>query len=256
MATTPPVESYLAEVERFWLLLRRRGLMISAAEVQLVLSWRESGLPSRVVCQALLDASLDYRRVHGDEAALPAKLNYFAPAVEESGRSYLSRGGIRFSSPPEEPEAPSSPPSDTPEVLLEPLAAIGRAEQNPKVQAAYRNAFRRLQRLSRKPVAGPGGDSNGELIEALLAIDHALVDDAVKALDPHEQKRLNQDLEAALRRERGRLGARGLEERRRALFEQLVTGRLGLWRLVPAPPRGPRSAGMGWAQPQDLWEEE
>lgn len=240
--------AYLAAVERFWLLLRRRGLMISAEDVRQVERWRDAGLPVRLVCRALLEGAERFRSTRPHEP-LPSTLRYFRDAVAEAAdrwREDASVGARRADA------RPAAPLAGGLAALAAELTAAGRAERDERARASYRGAWRRLERLRRRLArAAPpaAADVPGDLLEALVAIDRSIVDDLLARLSDDERADVDRAVAAALLPEVDRLGARARDERRRALLEDVVTHRYRLLRLVPAPPGGPTVAGMGWWRP-------
>ena len=244
-AGQPGLLEYLGAVERFWLLLRRRGLMVSARDVRQIELWRESGIPARVVCQALLDGVERHRSRNGSDARLPSTLRYFEAVVEEAAQRYRERASVLV--PEEMPEGDGQGRAEGVRALTAALVAAGRAEMDPRVRESYRDAYRGLVALQEREddpsTRGP------DLIEALVAIDQRLVDGLLARLGEEERREVRDEAARELGTDEDRLGGRGLAERRRALVEDTLTRRWGLLRLVPAPPRGPRVAGMGWWRP-------
>ncbi len=203
--------AYLSVVERFFVVLRRSGLMLSAVDVDRVEAWRQAGLSAEDVCRGLANGAERYRQRQGADAKLPSTLAYYEAFVDEV------KAARRVEPPASVAETARSLTSDVEAALAE-LAWIGKAETDPRRKVAYRAAWRAL---SIADVAE----------EAPAAADAAAVDALLGALAEHERAGLLAEVETALEPEKTTLGRRGLIVRRRAVLEDLVAARYGLVRL-------------------------
>ena len=86
----PERAKYLRIIERRFLELRGRGLMLSPRDVMLVESWRQREIPTRVILGALEDGARRFweGRPHG--TPLPASLAYFAPHIDDATRQRIA----------------------------------------------------------------------------------------------------------------------------------------------------------------------
>ncbi len=232
--------AYLREVERFWLLLRRRGLMLSPKDVQQVEEWAAAEIPSRVVCRALLEGADRFRERNSNDREFPNSLRYFCATVEESARrfaaSQLDMGNESVSELVFDDEGAVLDAK----LLLPPIVEAGRKTPDERVRQAYRNAYRALDKAEETDASA--------LLDRLVDIDRSIIDDVLVALREDERSVILDEVEAALVEERDMLGELGLRERQRALLEDIVTRRWDLLRLVPGPLDGPRVLGMGWGR--------
>ncbi len=234
--------SYLHTVERFVLQLRGRGLMLSPADVRLIDAWRLSGIPLRVVCEALLAGAEHWRaNTHGEP--LPHTLRYFDAGVRRAGRRW---GGEQAVVDPEGADAPE--PAAGPAVLdtlRRELAAVGRTEQQPLVREAYRRAYRELGRIARRLQHEPRLD----WLAATSEVDRSLVTGLFEALPDDARAELGQLVEAALEPERHRLGVKAYAERRDAEVDRQVRLRYGLVRLCVG--FAGAALQVAWRRPED-----
>lgn len=71
-------------VEQTFLLLTGRGLMLSATDTARVRAWEATGVPARVVCEAVERAFAVHAAERGPRARPLRSLAYCAPAVAEA----------------------------------------------------------------------------------------------------------------------------------------------------------------------------
>ena len=218
---------YVQAVEQFYLLLRRRGLMLSPKDWEIAEAWARGGIPLRVVFRAILRATDGFRTQHGTDKPLPFSLSYFDPAVRDEMRHETARE-LR----PDDEEVVLDEAREaalrTTEALLEEVVAVGRREQDPARTEAYRNLWRGLARLRSGLVAKTGPIA---LVEGLIALDGALLDEVWATLDEGERAGIEAAVEGRLASMEHTLSEAGLAERRRALRDQELTRRCGLLRV-------------------------
>ena len=212
MPPDPPASDYLATVERFYLVLRRQGLTLSAVDIKLVQEWELFDIPVHVVCKALLDGAERFHASQGESERLPGTLHYFRRAVADAAKRYAAN---------HPKSTTSAAPSDTTlsDELAE-LAWIGRAETDTLRRNAYRAAWRSLKNAA-------DTSRNAALQEA----DGVAADTLFAALRPDQQEALNARVEALLAPELPTLGTQGLALRRRAMLEDELCRQYGLVRL-------------------------
>lgn len=245
---------YLETVERFWLLLRRRGLMISPKDVQLVEEWRRAGVPARIVCAALVEGVERYRRSHGPGEDIPTSLRYFESHVADVARRHASQRAMADSGEPDEEERLARE-RVTVERLMEELVRIGREEGDSRLKACYREAYRGLESVRRGLSSDAEPTRALDLVAGLMELDRGLVDGLLAKLDDDERTAVETEAARELGPEADRLGERGREERQRAILEDLVTRRYALFRLAPAAPGNEEDPLMQWWRPDDQGEE-
>jgi len=73
--------SFVFLVGQYYLALKGRGLVLSAAELALIQTWEQSGAPPGVVCAGIREAFTSYHRRHGATPRRPASLAYCRKAV-------------------------------------------------------------------------------------------------------------------------------------------------------------------------------
>jgi len=222
---------YIQTVEQLFVLLRRQGLMLSPVDAALAAEWAEAGIPLHIACAAIVDA-IEHLKEAEESPKIPHTLRYFSPIVEEAARAYAANAlvGMEPGAPPKaEPDAPHSPLLDR---LVEELVLIGRTEQDPRIRDAYRRLYAELDGLRQitPPTTSP--------IAALISLDETLLEDVWMRLEPAERAEVESAIEEKLAGDRARMGVRGEEERRRALWEELLVSRFQLfrpWRPGRAP---------------------
>ncbi len=202
---------YLATVERFFVVLRRRGLMLSPRDISRVQQWRDDRVPVDGVCRGLAAGAAHFRQVNGDEAALPDSLQYYLSFVEDEVERLRAEPA---------PAAPSVPvePSDVSDALAE-LAWIGQREADPLRRHAYRAAWRALK------------TADTDRATALECADRVAVDALIEALSDSARKKILLEVDRKLQPEKANLGVRGAAVRHRAILEELVVAQYGLVRL-------------------------
>jgi hypothetical protein len=203
---------YLATVERFYLVLRRQGLTLSAHDIRLVEQWQAATIPINVVCRALLDGAESFRSAQGDRR-LPKTLHYFAEQVNNAAKRHEQTLVDHAEAPTEIAQSALT------EELAE-LAWIGRKETCPRRRNAYRAAWRSLKTGS--------ADSRSE---ALTTADAIAVDCFWDSLRLEEQAQIEASVEQQISPELNDLGAQGTQLRRRALLEDEICRHFGLVRL-------------------------
>ena len=79
----PPEEvGFYRLVEQTFLVLKGSGLMLSATDSERVRGWQGTGVPARVVCDAIEESFAACARGGGGRDAAPRSLAYCAPAVD------------------------------------------------------------------------------------------------------------------------------------------------------------------------------
>lgn len=208
------MSDYLATVERFFVILRRRGLALSPKDAALVRDWAEVGIPVETVCTGLVAGAERFRELNGDEAPLPSTIHYYRSFVEDSVAA--SRAEPAASAPP----PPRTAAGDSADPLAE-LAWIGQHETDARRREAYRAAWRALQAV--------GDEADPDL--ATRTADTVAIDTFVALLSDDERATLDTEVERVLAPERGALGVRGRMLRERAVLEEAVRSKYRLVKL-------------------------
>ncbi len=206
------MSDYLATVERFFVVLRRRGLMLSAADVARVVAWESAGLPIDAVCRGLAAGADQFRALNGDETTLPDTLAYYTSFVDDEvarlqAEPAAATGGVVRSA------------DDLSDALAD-LAWIGQQQSDPRRLAAYRAAWRSLK------------TAQSDRATALADADRVAMETFVAALTPSERKKLLLEVAHKLAPEKANLGVRGAAVRHQAILEALVVAQYGLVRLA------------------------
>lgn len=216
---------YVRAVEQLFVLVRRRGLMLSATDWRMAQQWAEAGIPLTVVCRAVLRAVEGFRAEHGSSRPLPGSLAYFAPAVRDEAALEASkdlRGDLD-----EEEEAVVAVEQRTVQRLLADVEEAGKAESSDVVRSAYRVLWRDLTALMKRIDEGRAGSLVSELVEA----QGDLVQRVWTAAEPADRAAIEAEVEQGIARERASLGVEGLRERRATLLERAVMERYRLIRI-------------------------
>ena len=198
----PERAKYLRIIERRFLELRGRGLMLSPRDVMLVESWRQREIPTRVILGALEDGARRFwdGRPHG--TPLPASLAYFAPHIDDATRQrqqLLVEGG---SSPRGQTSQPQTTRQAARDALLACVEASGRRQEVESARQVLRKAWRRLAQAS----------SDEAWWELVMDVDGELVQSLEATLDEDQRLVLEDAIEQAIQRAGG--AAMGDEGRR------------------------------------------
>ena len=212
---------YIQTVEQLFVLLRRQGLMLSPLDAALAADWAEAGIPLHIACAAIVDAIEHLKSVDG-EGRTPHTLRYFAPIVEEAAKTHAANTLRGEDEGKEEPvEIPHRTVLDR---LIDELVLIGGSEQDLRVRDAYRDLYAGLETLRNVP------DPARSPIAALISLDESLFEDVWRRLDPSERDAVESSIDEKLAGDSARLGVRGEEEKRRALWEEELVNRFQLFR--------------------------
>jgi hypothetical protein len=91
MSLFPPEEiGFYRLVEQTFLVLKGSGLMLSATDAERVRGWEATGVPARVVCDALEHGFEAYAQ-RNPGASKPTSLAYFRKTVESAIRGWRER---------------------------------------------------------------------------------------------------------------------------------------------------------------------
>lgn len=216
----PAHGEYVRAVEQVFLLVRRQGLMLSAADWGLAERWAQAGIPLRVVCRAILRAVEGFRAEHGPSRPLPATLAYFAPAVQDEAAL-----AVRKELAAE--EARDDGALDVVARVLEDVEAAGRAAADEGIRGAYRELWREVAGLRGRLSRGQGAS----VVAELVGMQERLCDRVWAGLPDGERQAIEAEVERLLAPERAALGPHGVQERRRALWERALAARFQLVRV-------------------------
>ena len=207
------MEGYVATVERFFLVLRRQGLMLSPQDIECIERWERDNVPVDVVCRGLLRGAHDFRENQGPEARLPHQIERFKDAVQSELANDSDHGMLSSTTPQDTHALPSA------------LVAEAFDPNPPSTDhvAAYQAAWRQLEQ-----------DPHGTMGNTLADADLAAVTTFVATLSEDEQNTIEEWVDERLAPERHMLGVQGLTVRREALLEDVVRERYGLALLKDA----------------------
>jgi hypothetical protein len=202
---------YLADIERAFLQHAGRGLMLSAADVELVRQWDRAGIPLEAVHAALVTCfgrpGLDRTRVRG--------LAFIRREVEAEAALRRSLGiGAR---PVEEPSAPGTPPLI--DRLSERLRGVADASL-PPAPDLIREAVVELN------AGGPA--TNDDVWERWSRIRPVLLARLWSALSEAERATLSARVSTGLEGERRRVDPAHFEQTWAAHRDRALAARFGL----------------------------
>jgi hypothetical protein len=207
------MEGYVATVERFFLVLRRQGLMLSPQDIECIERWERDNIPVDVVCRGLLRGANDFRESQGSDARLPHQIDRFKDAVQSELANDSERGMLSSTAPQDSRTLPTT---------LVAEAFDPNPPSNDHI-AAYQAAWRQLEQ-----------DPHGAKGNTLADADLAAVTTFVATLTEDEQSAIEEWVDERLAPERHMLGVHGLTVRREALLEDVVRERYGLALLKDA----------------------
>lgn len=195
--------AWFRAIEDAFVRLRGAPLLLSPADFQVALRWRQEGVPLGLVV-ATLEEVFAKRRERGARGRINS-LRYCAPAVEQAWAEVRELQGPARRVPADEP------------AVEERLAALGAALPS---ELAARDAWEaRLLAL----------EGTAEEVEtALRALDDELLANADAALEPAARERLDAEVEAILEGLRDRFRDADLEALRGQLRRQRLRRLVGL----------------------------
>jgi len=198
---------YARRVESLWSRYQDRAVLLSPKDWQLVCTWFERGIPLELIGE-VLDDDRERRRAG---KALPRRLGYFAPAVDESWTA-----------------------------VVEGRVGVGRPE--PVAGQAAGAAGDPAGRWRQRSEAEPTGSRLAELLAGLLRerrrgvaperLDERLDRELPSAVGDERRAAAESEVERRLAAHRGTMPAAGLEETRGRAVVELLRRRLGLPRLA------------------------
>ncbi len=198
---------FVSTVERYYIVLRRQGLMLSPYDLDVIAQWEARNIPAHVVCSGLLTAITDFRENHGPDARLPRNLDAYEAAVE---RAFAEEQGC-------EREKAAFDGLMLSDSLV--AQAFDPQVDDPKHVAAYGAAWSAIS------------DPNTSTDQILDVADQVSLQQCLDSLEPEERAELEELVEERLAPERRNLGKHGLALRREAILEDLIHERYGLARL-------------------------
>ena len=198
---------FVSIVERYYIVLRRQGLMLSPYDLDIIAEWEARNIPVQVVCRGLLNAITNFRENHGENARLPRNLDAYETAIE---RAYAEEQGCDR----EKAAFDGLMLSDS---LV--AQAFDPEVEDPKHVAAYGAAWNAI------------ADASTATDQILDVADQVSLQQCVDSLEPEERAQLEQLVDERLAPERQLLGKQGLALRREAILEDLIHERYGLARL-------------------------
>jgi len=207
MITESTTAGFVSTVERYYIVLRRQGLMLSPYDQHIIEGWQSRNIPAHVVCRGLLKAVTDFRESHGPDARFPRTLDAFESAIENA-----------FA---EEKGCEREPAAFDGLMLSDTLVAQAFDPQveDPKLVSAYSAAWTAISKA----------ETNATNVLALA--DQVSAQRCLESLNDEERALLDQLVDERLAPERAHLGQQGLAIRREAVLEDLIHERYGLARL-------------------------
>jgi len=197
--------SYARTVERRWVRLCERAVILSERDWALIEDWHRRGIPLQIVVEAI-DAAEERRRRGRGGARPPRGLAYIAPAVEEAWRA-----------------------------VVEGRATAGGAAGDGGPAAAGAAAWR--ERLDAEPAGSPLRGLLAALLDALDSgepareIDARLDREVASAAPEALRREVEEEVAHELETYRGRMRRDTLATTRRCAVVHRLRVRLGLPRL-------------------------
>lgn len=177
---TPP-QTYLDAVEDALLVAGRDALVLSALDVQTVVSWQERRIPLHVVMKGIRQGLHVFERYRKDDEAFPRRITYFSRWIDALFESWRGRVMQADASTPSPPAAATDPASSAAE-------DAGRAREGARLFTLLTDALRALEQESAAPFdavtrqvldevlteAGLVGHDPDQVIARALACNQAL----------------------------------------------------------------------------------
>jgi hypothetical protein len=209
---------YIDTVEHLFVLLRRRGLVISPLDADTVRKWQDCGVPLRAVCRAIARGVEKFR--HGNRGRAPRSLKYFEKQVALEARA-VRRATAGAHAP--QPAAPF--PASIAAAIAAELSLVADAEGHPALRSAYEAALCRIRALEEREAQGE------DVSPALAGIDSDMVSAVLDALAPADRTAVVSEVAAMLGPEAASLGVKAMADRRDFHLGQVLGERYGLARI-------------------------
>ena len=231
------VESYCRDLEAF--LCRKNDghlIRITGPAFERVQGWAEQGIPLKVA-EAGIERYFE-RYYRKGPRRRPVQILFCEADVLDAFDDWrraigLSRAAADAEGGPdvEEPVPVARPRRSLASQLEAALARLtvlrGSDKAGPVLGPALDIAVRSLDAL-RADAARARGDARDELLERIASIDDALIDAAVRSLDPDTRASLEKDAETELAPFRARMTADAYTQSRRAAMQRLARLHYGL----------------------------
>ncbi|HSE82964.1 MAG TPA: hypothetical protein VLB01_00280 [Thermodesulfobacteriota bacterium] len=133
--------SYIKEVERYFLSIVGRGIMLSSRDYDLIASWRKRGVPKEVIFRGISNGARSYRDKRGGERPLQS-LVYLAPSVEDEIVKHWGDKKDKSSDPGLKKDGVIKK-------VVERLAGIIKTEKRERVRKQYVAARKKVMDLTR-----------------------------------------------------------------------------------------------------------
>lgn len=210
-----PQLGFFDAVQIFFTQVTGRGVMLGGRDIEYLDLLHRRGVDARLVCQAVAEAVEQM----ADEDP-PRNIWACRPWID----AYLERASVGSvgAHPPDRPAPDTSPTRPPPneadqallEQALESIEAAGRSAHSEAIRDVYRRAWRDIHSLAAAPSSNP--------LEALAAVEDAMVDAFFGAMLDAERQRIERQLLEQqgphLRRMTEAARARHLRARRRRLL--------------------------------------
>jgi hypothetical protein len=185
--------SYIKEVEKHFLFLIGRGIMLSPKDYDLIMKWKRRGIPKEIIYKGISKALENFKKKKGGDL-LPRTLAYCALSIEEEIRNYRSvtegkSDKLEFSK------------NDIIKKFSERIAKIISSERREDIRRHYIEARKRVLDLMNLPEGNKQNepDSNEENIFKLLElVQESLYEDFFLSLPKSEREKIGQDAEGMI----------------------------------------------------------
>jgi len=171
--------TYLKDVEDYFLSHAGKGIMLSPKEYELIVKWKGRGIPKEVVFKGISNAIDNYKNKAGRNES-PKSLIHCAHFIEEEIKRYSSVN-INKSKKLE------SKPNDFIEKILDRLAKIIRSEERENIRKHYMEA--------RKGISLMSDLEDEDIFKALENIENQFYESIFQNLQQTEKERINSEAE-------------------------------------------------------------
>lgn len=178
--------SYISDIQNYFLSLAGRGIMISPRDYDLIVRWKRGGVPREVVYKGISKAIENLKRKGGSQ--LPRSLSECASSIEEEIRDYQS--GRESKSNVELGR------SDVIEKIARRLAAVIMSEKREKIRQYYIEIRKKVLELTY---------SDEDIFKALENIEEISYETFFQTLPKGEKERIEQMAEGMIDKKREHL---------------------------------------------------
>lgn len=172
-------KTYLKDVENYFLFHIGKGIMLSPKEYELIMKWKNRGVPKEVVFKGISKAIDSFKKKIGRNE-FPKSLIYCAHFIEEEIKNYWSMNKKKS-------DKLESKPNDYIEKIVDRLAKIVLSEKRENIRKHYIEARKRISYLI--------NSDEEDIFKTLENVENEFYESIFQNLPQAEKERINSKAE-------------------------------------------------------------